>query len=142
MHLKTLPLTLIAAFAIALPSAASPQGTKKGAVSAPKSSGASPDAQSAGSKKEEQSTASNAGLCRDLEERALGWDRAIVEFAKSKAQSETKLANCRIEEKENRTLPHQCDQYEQQIEGFVTEIKKAEEGKKQIRDEVERYKCK
>lgn len=91
--------------------------------------------------KQNEAEPPNAGLCRDLEQRAAGWDRTIIQFAKSKNTAEIELLNCRAEEKDHKTLPHQCDQYQEQIVGWERDLKKAEHEKQAIRDLWTRYKC-
>jgi hypothetical protein len=91
--------------------------------------------------KQNEAEPPNAGLCRDLEQRAAGWDRTVIQFAKSKNTAEIELLNCKAEEKDHKTLPHQCDQYQEQIVGWERDLKKAEHEKETIRDLWTRYKC-
>lgn len=133
---------LIAVFAAAA-GAQSKTGTRGRTTNSPakESNTEQTSSSAAESGRAKQSEPANAGICRDLAERAAEWDRNVVHFAKEKAVAEADFANCQLRQKEGKALPNECRQHEYRIAGANEWLDKAVSGKKEVSGHWQHYGC-
>jgi hypothetical protein len=86
-------------------------------------------------------TAANESTCRDIRQREQGWAEYLKRNLQGKAAAEARLANCRMQEKDRRTLPGQCDQFALQVQGAEREVQKANQEMKNLEQARKHYNC-